>query len=169
MHFLSDNFSRSVQTARRFLRPMLPALALGLASCSSPARGPIIEPGAYLGPEVTIDSTTREHIAVVNSPSGGWRCTLDQVREAYQTQRAYITLRKPNPGLYNTQAIVEQRIGTEIPRNQNVEVYARLISFDDISPEEIPYHLATKSEGNKQPLPPRERERPRPAEGRESP
>ncbi len=166
MHSLSDNFSRSVQLARLFLRtPRRIALTLAaatglsfIAGCFGSVRGPVIDATSYDGPAITIDSSQREHIAAITAPTGGWRCTLDQVRDAYRAQRVFITLRRPNPALYNTQALVEQRIGTTVPRDKNVEVFARVIAFDDLSPE-TPYRAATKADGNPTPLPPRQREK----------
>lgn len=171
MHLLSDNLSRSVQLARRFLRPAQVCLALAAAAalpgCYGSVKGPVVETAAYTGPGITVDSTHREHMAVVSAPSGGWRCTLDQVREGYKVQRVYVTLRKPNPGLYNTQAIVDQQIGTTVPRASAVEIYARIIAFDDLTPE-APYHLAAKADGNPEPLPTRQRERKKPSETKPS-
>lgn len=161
MHSLSDNTPRSVQLARRFLRGALFASLLAcVAACSSTQRGPVVENSAYIGPPVIIDSSQSEHIAVFSIPSGGWRLTLDQVREAFKTQRAFVTLRRPNPGLYNTQAVVEQRVGTSVDRIQNVQVYTRILAFDDIT-SEVPYRLSASAPANTTPLPPRQREKPR--------
>lgn len=160
MHLLSDKSSTSVQLAPRFLRGALAMSFLTMTACSGPQKGPVIDPGAYSGPPMTVDSSEAEHIVVTSSPSGGWRFTLDQVREAYQTQRAFVTMRRPNPALSNTQAVVEQRVATTVYRDNNIQVYARVVAFDDLDPA-TPYRLAVSAPANLTPLPVRQREKPR--------
>ncbi|MDX2114977.1 MAG: protease complex subunit PrcB family protein [Planctomycetota bacterium] len=106
---------------------LLGPAGLGAAGCS---RTPpiFVEPGAFQGPALSIDSASyRTHIATFTLPSGGWSMELDSIREQFDLKQVFVTLREPGAGELVTQSLVEQSLDTRVRTTSNVEVYARVV------------------------------------------
>lgn len=121
--------------------------ALAAGGCSSSSEGPAIAAEAiYSGPTITLDSAGEEHVAKVLAPTGGYRFTIDQVRETKDAMRAFLTLRRPDPTMYHTQAMVEHRVASTVPTWTGIEVYAREVEFiHSDTQDEVAYSLVLKA------------------------
>ena len=112
-------------------------LGVGPGGCGSekPLR---TSPEPYRGPAVALDSGGSQHIAIVTTPTGGWSVQLDQARRRLEATDAFITLRRPNPAVLTTQALVEHRVATSVPTGTAVVVYVRVLE-DRQSGEGVSY------------------------------
>jgi hypothetical protein len=129
------------------LRRLSIALCLGAAAvplleigCSDPKALPKVTTGTYAGPAMVLDSSGETYVIIVNSPAPGWVPTLDRVADQYKFKAIFITLRKPNPSFYYPEGDVQQRVGSAVLSSEAVEVYARILAFDQPAEDE-PYTL----------------------------
>jgi len=101
-----------------------------LIGCRSHPAVPDTTEAPFAGPAITIDSSADTHILAVDSPSPGWAFTLDRVLEAHGHRRAFVSLRRPNPGYLMAQVIVTQRLSTGVRTDKQVRVLARFLDYD---------------------------------------
>ncbi|GEM_PF-1544888 len=83
---------------------------------------------------------------VIDCPTPGWTPTLDQIRPAFRSNQAYVTLREPNPAFIYPQVMTSVRIGTSVPTDQTLEVFARVLTFGTIVDDETGVYRAVKLE-----------------------
>lgn len=119
------------------------AIVLALAGCSS-TRTFHTDPAPYSGPAAEIRPTARTHTAVFTTPTGGWRVSLDGVRQQFDVWRAFVTLRAPDPSDIVTQAEVAHAIDTTVLLRENIEVYARSVGKHEEAGS-APYRLAIQA------------------------
>lgn len=117
-------------------------LGIGLSGCTGPAI--VIDPAPYAGPAMRIEAGERDHVAVFTMPTGGWGLRFDRVRERYDAQEVFLTLRKPGANEAATQALVEQRVDTRVRLGRGVEVYARI---EEMGAEKGGYRRVGGAEG----------------------
>jgi hypothetical protein len=129
------------------LRRLSIALCLATATvplveigCSDPKALPKVTTGTYAGPPMVLNSSGEFYVIFVNSPAPGWTPTLDRVADQYKFKAIFITLRKPNPSFYYPEGEVTQRIGSAVLCSEAVEVYARVLAFDQPAEDE-PYTM----------------------------
>ncbi|MBL8746411.1 MAG: protease complex subunit PrcB family protein [Phycisphaerae bacterium] len=96
-----------------------------LNACASTIPLPI-DDAPYVGPAVRIEPGERDHVAVFTMPTGGWGLKFDRVRERFDAQQVFVTLRRPASTEITSQAIVEQSVDTRVRLKNSVEVYARI-------------------------------------------
>lgn len=89
---------------------------------------------------MALDASGDSYVIFVTSPTPGWIPTLDRVADQYKFKAVYITLRKPNPSFYYPEGEVLQRVGSSVLCSEAVEVYARILAFDQPAEDE-PYTL----------------------------
>jgi hypothetical protein len=101
----------------------LPLLSLS-PGCASTA-APSIGSGAYAGPQITTDDTGPTHTLVLTAPTGGWAFALDQVRKEFDHEQVFVTVTRPDPAYMQTQALVRHEVGTGVPSDRPIQVFAR--------------------------------------------
>jgi hypothetical protein len=106
------------------------ALSFLLIGCAATPPVPTPVDGPYQGPPITVASDGRKHVAVVEAPTPGWEVTLSLIEPAYHHQAAFLTLRKPHPGVIYPQVVVRQKVATGVPVDTPIRIYARVIEHD---------------------------------------
>ncbi len=114
------------------------AFLFALIGCQSSPTAPTAGGGSYAGPDITLDSSGRVHVAVVLAPSPGWTITLDRTTAAFRRSRLFLTLRQPNPGVAYPAVMVTQRVAAEVRTTEPVDLFARVVEFTDTE-SEAPY------------------------------
>lgn len=120
------------------------AIVLGGSGCAG--RSAVQDSAPYAGPPIEIDSAGPTHHVVMHAPTSGWAFTLDRVDEVRGGREAFVTIRRPNPAMIYSQAIVEQRIGTGVPATTTLRVLARVQEFTD-APASGAYRQAAPARG----------------------
>lgn len=98
---------------------------------------------AHEYPPVSLDSSGREHVIVLQGPNPGWRLDLDAVQTTRDGKIVYATLRQPDPDRMYAQVITERRLGTTVPSTEPVELAVRTVEHGDAS-DAAPYHAAAR-------------------------
>lgn len=98
-------------------------------------------PHAY--PPVSLDSSGREHVIVMQGPHPGWRLEFDAVQWTKQGRIVYATVRQPDPERMYAQVITERRLGATVPSTDPVELVVRTVEHDDRS-DTGAYHPAAR-------------------------
>jgi hypothetical protein len=127
----------SARSASARLAPLVPALLLSatpllaplfallpLGGCAS-SHVPEVGSGTYAGPAITTDSSGPTHTLVLTAPTGGWAFALDQVRKEFDHERVFVTVTRPDPAYMQTQALVRHEVGTAVPSDRPIQVFAR--------------------------------------------
>lgn len=112
------------------------ALAAGVIGALSAAVGcgggpemPRVAEGIYAGPVLSVDSSGRHHVVVMEAPTPGWAITLDRDLEVREYRQAFVTVTRPNPALVHPQVIVKQNLLTSVESRYPVRVFARLLDY----------------------------------------
>lgn len=138
------------RSAKPFFTVCATAVACGMLStligCATSAPPPSFSEAAFSGPAVSLDSSGRHHVAVIQAPSPGWEATLTRVMPGPKHRAAFITLRKPFPGVLYAQVIVTQRVSTDIPSTEPIRVYARVIEYDAPANSDASFQLAAANQ-----------------------
>ncbi|GJQ30128.1 MAG: hypothetical protein HBSAPP03_20120 [Phycisphaerae bacterium] len=116
--------------------------ALPLIGCRSFSPVPAFSDRAFEGPPISIAPGTSNHTVVIEAPHAGWSATLSCIRPGPGHQAAFVTIRKPFPGVIYAQAVVTLRVGTGIPSTEPIHVYARVVEHDAPSGVDDEYTLA---------------------------
>jgi hypothetical protein len=95
----------------------------------------------YDGPPIRVDSAGPQHIVIVSTPSGGWAVQLDQTRQEFERTDVFITARRPNPALLQTQAALDHFVATTVPSQRAASIYLRVLDYKRDSGD-ASYHLA---------------------------
>lgn len=77
-------------------------------------------------PPVSLDSSGREHVIVMQGPNPGWRLELDAVQATRGGRVVYATARQPDPERMYPQVITNLRLGTTVASTEPVELVVRL-------------------------------------------
>ena len=93
-------------------------------------------------PPVSLDSSGREHVIVMQAPNPGWGLDLDAVEATRDGKLVYATLVMPDPERMYPQVIKTVRLGSTVPSTEPVELLVRMP--DAGGPAEAPYHAAAK-------------------------
>lgn len=112
-------------------------LCLTLAGCWG--GGSAISANAYPGPAMTVRPLEGRHLLVVNAPNPGWLVTIDKTERRLDDTRVFVSLRRPDPGMLYTQAVVEQKVLTTVSETRDIVVYARTLEFGRKG-QNPPYH-----------------------------
>jgi hypothetical protein len=110
-------------------------VVIGLSGCVAPKPPPVIAPGEFQGPGVSLTrsapagSVAPRHVVVIELPSPGWTPTLDQVRPAFRAGEAYITLWEPNPAFVFPQVVTPVKVATPIPSSDAIHVFMRTLPY----------------------------------------
>lgn len=125
-----------------FARITTTLLAAILASCASAPRRPaVVEMPPDPRVMVAVDQTPAEQVVVVITNTGGWDVSLDSVfspEENHPAHEAFVTARRPAPGMIVTQALVERRLKTGVPPREPLRVLLRLAPSTGPDPDQ-PY------------------------------
>jgi hypothetical protein len=95
-------------------------------------------------PPVSLDSSGREHVIVMQGPNPGWRLDLDAVQATTDSKVVYAIVRQPDPERMYPQVISNVRLGTTVPSNEPVELMVQILAHDGA--EVQPYRLAARVE-----------------------
>jgi hypothetical protein len=126
-------------TIKTWVMVCLVALEIGLSGCSLyPERLPapwkrsvsMNEPVDAV-PPILIDELDGKRMLVMQAPNSGWSITLDKDERIATGIRVFITVRRPDPAFMYPQAIVDKRVLTEIHADTEIELYARVLGFDE--------------------------------------
>jgi len=82
-------------------------------------------------PPTLIDELDGKRMLVMRAPNSGWSITLDKDERIAAGMRVFITVRRPDPAFMYPQAIVDKRVLTEIHADTEIELYARVLGFDE--------------------------------------
>lgn len=118
-----------------------------LIGCASSAPAPVVSGDRFDFPPVRIESVGRHHVVVVESPTPGWEVTLTRVLPGPGHRAAYVTLRRPFPGVIYPQVIVTQRLSTGVPVKEPVRVFARIIDHAESASTQAPFAPAAEAPG----------------------
>lgn len=121
-----------MRPARRALIIVSAILAgLSLGACRSGLERPRIETTApYDGPPVSFSATSRTHVAVISAPTPGWTVEFEVAEPTFDRDHAFITLRRPRPGLALAQVVVDHSIDTGVALTRPVGVFIRVLDAD---------------------------------------
>lgn len=111
------------------MKRVLGVIAAGvlLGGCwSSPT---VLDDAAFVGPPVARSVAEGRHLLIVQSPTPGWGATIDRTEPRLDEDLVFLTLQRPDPGALYAQAVVEQRVLTDVISTRPVRVYARVIDF----------------------------------------
>ncbi|MEX0876922.1 MAG: hypothetical protein WD114_05640, partial [Phycisphaerales bacterium] len=64
----------------------------------------------------------------------GWSFSIDRTSRGPETERVYLTIRKPDPAYMNPQVIVEKQLLTDVREETPVTVMARLLEANEKAP-----------------------------------
>ena len=124
---------------------MLVASVVLIGCSSSGTRPPTANDQGYDGPPLSVGQVGDEHLVVLTAPTAGWTFSLDEVRSRMGGKDVFVTVRRPNPAYLHPQAVVEQNLGTRVPLSDPIDVYARVLDYDDKG-KRLVYYFATTSE-----------------------
>jgi len=125
---------------------LMTVLAITLASCASGwTKPPRANDVGYTGPPLDLKVVAGEHVVVLTAPTAGWTFSLDEIRPRMGGTNAFVTIRRPNPAYLVTQAQVEQNLGTGVSTAESIDVYARLLDYDDKG-KSLNYYFAVGSD-----------------------
>lgn len=103
------------------------AIGLTLGGCwSSPT---VLDDAAFAGPPVTQSVAEGRHLLIVQSPTPGWKVTVDRTDPRLNEDLIFLTMQRPDPGALYAQMVVEQRVLTNVVQTRPIRVYARVIDF----------------------------------------
>ncbi|CAG0994682.1 hypothetical protein PHYC_02490 [Phycisphaerales bacterium] len=117
-----------------------------MIGCATSAPAPTFSEDRFSGPAVSIDSGGRNHVAVVQAPTPGWEVTLTRVLPGFRHRAAFLTLRKPFPGVLYAQVLVTQRVATDIPSTEPIRIFARVVDHDAPADSEAAFTLAAAND-----------------------
>ena len=106
------------------------SLACVAGGCATGTPPPEVTQARYDGPDIAIEESAGQWMAVVRPDSPGWRITLDRRAEGYGFEGIYLTIQEPNPAFSYPLVTVEQRLALNVDARRPVKVFARLLSFD---------------------------------------
>src|SRR5690606_29920830 len=115
------------------------------AGCASGDREIRIDSAAYAGPTMELRQFGGNHVAVFTAPSGGWNARHDVTRRRFDTHEVFVTLRRPGPGEWTSQAPVDHVVDTGGRAAKSVAVEARVVTQGDDA-ERAPYRLVGRSD-----------------------
>ena len=96
---------------------------------------PVIDTSRYDGPPISVDIVQAKRLPPISTammevtvPSGGWKLNLDKGEVVGDTARIFLTLERPSPEEWVTQALAthKQQFTSEQPPFFKVEVYVFL-------------------------------------------
>lgn len=139
----------TLAVANRSLRVGVVALllTLPLIGCASFVPPPTMSDDPFKGPPASLTFTSPNHVVAFEAPTPGWSATLTRVLPGPGRQDAFVTLRKPFPGVIYAQVVVTQRVATGVPTSDAINVYARIVEHDENPAADDPYTLAASSPG----------------------
>jgi hypothetical protein len=120
---------------------VLIALIAPIAGCWSGSH--IARDRLFQGPAMRLTNLDDDHVVVVQSPSPGWSAQIDRVERELNHADVFVTLRRPDPGIIYTQAVVEQHLLTNVELDRPVAVYARTVDFSQTR-KKGPYRQAIR-------------------------
>jgi len=84
-------------------------------------------------PPVRLDALNAHHMLVMQAPHSGWAFAIEKDERIPDGKRLFITVRRPNPTFLYPQMIVEKNLLTDIPIETTIELYARILDYDEKS------------------------------------
>ncbi|MCL4221478.1 MAG: hypothetical protein KJZ65_08905 [Phycisphaerales bacterium] len=112
---------------KRRLAVVMCAIGLALGGCwSSPT---VLDDAAFTGPPVTQSVAEGRHLLIVQSPTPGWKVTIDRTDPRLDEDLVFMTLERPDPGALYAQVVTEQRVLTNVVQTRPIRVYARVVEF----------------------------------------
>lgn len=99
----------------------------------------------YEGPPLSIVSTGGQHRIIMTAPTSGWTITLDGVTPRLNHTDIFITIVRPNPAFTQTQALINQEVGSSVDTSEPIEAFARILEFGEDAADQ-PYHGAGRSQ-----------------------
>jgi hypothetical protein len=128
---LRSFFVRGVGTALRAACATFACCVI--IGCVGPKPAPVIVPTTKAALPASTRTTAasplagqRFHAITFECPSAGWSAELDQERDAWQTRRVFITLRRPSPLFAHAQVVTPITVATSVPADQAIAVYVRV-------------------------------------------
>lgn len=123
---------------------MLVACVVMCGCASSGTNPPTVKERTYEGPPLEVSAMGDEHLVVLTAPTAGWVFSLDEVRSRLGGMDVFVTVRRPNPAYLHPQAQVQQHLGTRVPQTEHIDVYARVLDYDD-NGKRLIYFFAAES------------------------
>ncbi|HZW10523.1 MAG TPA: hypothetical protein VFF69_11530 [Phycisphaerales bacterium] len=135
-----------MNTARTCLGVLVAAALVAGCGTTERARdagvksGKIDRSAEHEWPPVSLDSSGREHVIVMQGPNPGWRLDLDAVEATRDGKIVYATVHQPDPERMYPQVISNVRLGTTVAASEPVELAVRIRAHD--GSEAQPYRSA---------------------------
>lgn len=115
---------------RRILIGLIAATASLLPGCAGGRRAePRASPVPYAGPDIRLDSTGSQHVAVLHAPSAGWSFALDAVEPRSAGTDAFVTATRPDPAFMHAQVVTPLSVGTGVASNKPITLLVRVLDF----------------------------------------
>ena len=84
-------------------------------------------------PAMMLDSSDEFHMLTMQAPNPGWSILIDKDELSPVGMRVFVTVRRPDPSFMYPQVIVEKRLKSDVMTDTGIEIYARLLDFDEKS------------------------------------
>lgn len=82
-------------------------------------------------PPIRVEALDGRHMLIMQAPHSGWMIEMDKDERTPDGFRILVTVRRPDPSFLYPQAIVEKRLLTEIHGDARMDIYARVLNFDE--------------------------------------
>jgi hypothetical protein len=94
---------------------------------------------------LSIDSSGKEHVVLLKSPTPGYQAKVVYLGEAYQSREVYVLIRDPDPLYVYSGVEVTQRIASGVDSSMPIRVLVQEVSYNG-SPDREKYLDAVRSQ-----------------------
>ena len=106
-------------------------LAIGGCSIFGSSDPEVVYERTFRGPPIGLSSTERVHVVTAQAPNPGWRLVFDRSEEAPGPTQLLVSMRRPDPTLIYTHQVADLSAASDVPTDERVEVFARIIGHDE--------------------------------------
>lgn len=85
-------------------------------------------------------------MVVMTAPTPGWRVGVDRVDEGFLRRDIFLTIQPPDPTVAYAQAVVTQRVATNVAGNVTARLFVRIVRPDLAEDVDKAYSRALVSE-----------------------
>jgi len=102
-----------------------------LGGCMKQLKGPDMGERLKDAPPIRMDDSEDVHVLVMRAPNPGWSFWVERDERTREGKRVYVTMRRPDPAMLYPSVIVEKNLRTRVRTDTPIEIYARLLDFDE--------------------------------------
>jgi hypothetical protein len=102
------------------------SFALSLSGCISVGH-PLVLPGEFEGPALSVESGGAHHTIAMTAPSAGWTMFFDRATRHFDRTEVFITIARPDPAYLHAQGEVRQYLDSTIDSREPTVIFARVV------------------------------------------